>query len=107
VRGSPQHLVGDAASVLFGGLAEHALADVLGAAQTKRYPRESRPATQDGCADSVHFLLSGALKFTATVGWRKNELKGMVRSTHDCLGEVGENGLADRRCNFAVTSVII
>ena len=55
-------------SGLFGGLDKQALTAVLGAAQAKRHARGSRLVTQDVRADSVHFLLSGALKLTATDG---------------------------------------
>jgi CRP-like cAMP-binding protein len=55
-------------SGLFGGLDEQALIAVLDAAQTRRHARGTRLVTQDVRADSVHFLLSGALKLTTTDG---------------------------------------
>jgi CRP-like cAMP-binding protein len=78
-------------SILFGGLAEQALAEVLGAAQTKRYARESRLATQDTRADSVYFLLSGALKLIATDGEFAITL-GFARSG----GSIGEQSVLAR-----------
>jgi CRP-like cAMP-binding protein len=55
-------------SVLFGGLHEQDLADVLATARVKKFVGGARVATQDEPADSVHLVRRGALKLAVADG---------------------------------------